>query len=137
MSENEAVMRRGFAAFSRGDWDACLADMEPEIEWHVTFALPDLPPDQKVFRGHDEVRMLFDNIAEAWEGLTLEMEEVLFDDDDVLITRARFAGRGRGSGIEVDRRLFYVQELRDHKLLRQRPFETESEAFVAAGVERG
>ena len=30
-------MRRGFANFSRADWDATLAEIHPEIEWHLTF----------------------------------------------------------------------------------------------------
>ena len=95
MSENVATAERGFAAFSRGDWDACLAEVDPEIEWHLTFPLPDLPPDKTVFRGHAAV-----------------------------------------SGIEVDRVVFYIQDLRDAKMIRQRPFETEADAFAAAGVER-
>jgi ketosteroid isomerase-like protein len=137
MSENAETMRRGFAAFSRGDWDGLLADVDPEIEWHLVFQLPDLPPEKQVFHGHDELRTLFDAFGSVWDQLTLEVEEVLHDADDLLILRVRFHGRGGASGIEVDRSLFLVEELRDAKLRRQRPFETEEEAFAAAGVERG
>ena len=136
MSENADTMRRGFEAFSAGDWDRLLADVDPEIEWHLTFQLPDLPPDKKVFHGHDELRTLFGAFRSVWDELTLELEEVLHDADDLLILKVRFQGRGGASGVEVDRHLFYVEELRDGKLLRQRPFETEEEAFAAAGVER-
>jgi ketosteroid isomerase-like protein len=127
---------RGFAAFSRGDWDATFAEIDPEIEWHLTFQLPDLPPGKTVYKGYDEVRMLFDNLAEFWDELTLEVLDVLHEGEDLLIVKARFSGRGGAVGIEVDRVLFYVQDLRDHRLLRLRPFETEDEAFQAAGVER-
>jgi ketosteroid isomerase-like protein len=136
MSENVETMKRGFAAFSRGDWDACLAEIDPAIEWHVTFRFPDLPPDKTVFHGHDEVRVLFDGLAAAFDELSLDLEEVLYERGDLQIVRARFVGRGGATGIEVDRRLFYVQELRDQLLFRQRPFDTEAEAFAAAGVER-
>ncbi len=136
MSENADTMRRGFAAFSRGDWDGLLAEIDPEIEWHLVFELPDLPPDKKVFHGHDELRTLFDAFRSVWDELTLEVEEILHEGDDLLILRVLFQGRGGASGIEVDRHLFLVQELRGGKLLRQFPFETEAEAFAAAGVGR-
>ena len=137
MSQNVDTIRRGFAAFSRGDWDGLFVDVDPEIEWHLTFQLPDLPPGKTVYRGYDELRMLFDNLADFWDELQLELVDVLHDEKDLLIVKARFRGRGGEAGIEVDRVLYYVQELRDAKLLRQRPFDMEEEAFVAAGVDRG
>ena len=135
MSENVDTMTRGFAAFSRGDWDATFAEIDPEIEWHLTFQLPDLPPGKTVFRGFDEVRVLFDNLAAFWEELTLEVLEVVHESEDQLIVKARFAGRGGEAGIEVDRVLYYVMELRDGLLRRLRPFDSGDEAFEAAGVE--
>lgn len=129
-------MQRGFADFSRRDWDACLGGMHPDIEWHITFPLPDLPPEKTVFHGHDEVRTLFENLAAAWESLTLELLDVLHEHDGGHILRVRFAGRGAGSGVEVDQVLFYVQDIKDTLLVRQRSFDTEEAAFAAAGVER-
>jgi ketosteroid isomerase-like protein len=136
VSENSESSRRGFAAFSRGDIDAMLTEMDPEIEWHVTFPFPDLPPGTTVFRGHEEVKDLFVRLLDVWEELTIELEEVLYDADDLLIERVRFHGRGAGSGAEAERVIHYVQDIRDTKLLRIRPFDTEAEAFAAAGVER-
>ncbi|HZA58181.1 MAG TPA: nuclear transport factor 2 family protein [Solirubrobacterales bacterium] len=129
-------MRRGFEAFSRGDLDAGLAEIHPEIEWHLAFRLPDLPPEKTVFLGHDEVRDLWAAFRGVWDELTLEGEELLYDSDDVVIERVRFRGRGGASGIEVDRVIHYVQEMRDGKLVRIRPFDSAEEAFAAAGVER-
>jgi ketosteroid isomerase-like protein len=62
------MMRAGFAAFSRGDWDSTLDLVDPEVEWHLTFRLPDLPPGKTVFTGHDEVRQL-------WEARAFETEQ--------------------------------------------------------------
>lgn len=137
MGRDAEASRRAFEAFSRSDWQACLSEIDPDIEWHLTFQFPDLPPGKRVYRGHDEVEMLWRNLANGFPELTLEMEEVLYEAEGLLVVRARFVGRGGGSGIEVDRRIFYVQELRGQKLLRIRPFDTEAQAFEAAGVERG
>jgi ketosteroid isomerase-like protein len=135
MSENLEATRRGFAAFSRRDFDASLAEVDPDVEWHLAFRLPDLPADKRVYRGHDEVRSLWTHLLEVWDSLTLEVEEVLHDADDLLIVRSRFRGRGRGSGVEVDRTVFYVLNLREGRLLRVVPCESESEAREAAGLD--
>jgi ketosteroid isomerase-like protein len=136
VSENVDSLRRGFAAFSRGDWEGAFASIDPDIEWHLTFQLPDLPPGKTVFRGYDEVRTLFDNLADFWDELTLELLDVVREEGDLLVIKARFSGRGGEAGIEVERVLYYVQEMRDGRLLRQRPFDTEEQAFEAAGFER-
>ena len=39
--------------------------------------------------------MLFQNLAGAWDELTLEMLEVVHEEDDMHILKVRFAGRGR------------------------------------------
>jgi ketosteroid isomerase-like protein len=135
VSENVDTVTRGFAAFSRGDWDGTFAEIDPEIEWHLTFQLPDLPPGKTVYRGFDEVRTLFDNLAAFWKELTLEVLEVVHEGEDLLIVKSRFSGRSGDAGIEVDRVLYYLLELRDGRLQRLRPFDTEAEAFEAAGVE--
>ena len=134
--ENIALIRRGLDAFSRGDFDAGVVDMDPEVEWHVAFRLPDLPPDKTIYRGPDEVRRLWAAFTSVWEQLTVTLEEVIEARDDVVVVRARFAGQGSGSGIEVDRTVFYVFEIVAGRLKRLRPFDTEAEAVVAAADRR-
>jgi ketosteroid isomerase-like protein len=134
-SENERLNREGFDAWNRGDWDEAAARLHPEVEWQIAFRLPDLPPKMTVARGHDEVRQVWDAFASAWDEIRVEIEDVLHDVGDTLVTRARFQGRGASSGIEVDRTVFYVAQIRDEKLWRLRPFDTLPEAERAAGLD--
>jgi ketosteroid isomerase-like protein len=127
-----ALIEHGFDAFSRGDLEASLAIMDPEIEWHVAFRLPDLPFDKPVYRGIAEVRELWTAFRSTWDPLTISLEEVIEQRDGVVIARARFLGRGRKSGIEVDRSVFYVHEIENGLLKRLRPFDTLDEALAAA-----
>jgi ketosteroid isomerase-like protein len=133
--ENIALINRGLDAFSRGDFDAAVEDMRPDIEWHVSFRLPDLPLDKTVYRGPDEVQGLWAAFRSAWAKLTVALEEVVDAREDLVVVRTRFVGRGSASGIEVDRTVFYVFEIAAGKLKRLRPFDTEADALAAAGVE--
>ena len=132
--ENIALIYRGLDAFSRGDFDAGVEDMQPDVEWHVSFRLPDLPLDKAVYEGHDEVRRLWAAFRSGWAELTVTLEEVVDAREDSVVVRTRFVGRGSASGIEVDRTIFYVFEIAAGKLKRLRPFDTEREALEAAGL---
>ena len=135
MSENLEVARRGFDAFSRRDFDATLAEIHPEIEWHVAFRLPDLPLDKDVYRGHAEVRELWGALMEVWDSLTIDIADVVEDSDDILVVKAHFTGRSTRHGVDIERVLFYVMEIEEGLLRRVRPFETEDDARRAAAVD--
>jgi hypothetical protein len=109
-----------------------LKDMQPDVEWHLAFRLPDLPVDKTIYRGPGEVLRLWAAFRSAWKQLTVTLEEVVDAREDVVVVRARFVGQGSGSRIEVDRTLFYVFEIAAGKLKRLRPFDSEAEALAAA-----
>ncbi len=129
------LVRRGLGAFSRGDFDEALTRIHPEVEWHVTLRLPDLPPDKLVFEGRDEVRELWDKLTGVFDSIAIEVEEVIAQRPGAVVARARFRGRGTGSGVEVDRVVFYVFGIDDGLLRSIRPFDSEAEALAASGLE--
>jgi ketosteroid isomerase-like protein len=134
-SESLELVRRGFDAFSRRDLDESLAEMHPEIEWHVAFRMPDLPPDKDIYRGRQEVRELWESLLEVWDSLTIEVEEVLEDRDHLLVLRTRFTGRSTRHGVDIERVVYYVMEVQERTLRRVRPFESRAEALEAARVD--
>lgn len=46
-----AKFRRALEAFNRGDVEAAMQDMHPEVEWFP----PEPLPDKQVYRGYDAV----------------------------------------------------------------------------------
>jgi ketosteroid isomerase-like protein len=132
---NEEIVREGFRAFSEGRFEDALETMDPEIEWHVAFRLPDLPPERTVVHGHQEVLDLWRQFAGVWDRLVFEPEQILYDLDDTVIVRIRVQGTGSESHVQVDRTLVYVLTIRKQKLLRIVPFDSVEEAAEAAGVE--
>jgi ketosteroid isomerase-like protein len=132
---NEETVREALIRWSEGDLDGALATMRPDVEWHLAFQLPDLPHGKEIYRGHDEVRMIWDAFRSAWEEITLELEEAIHSEDEMLIACTRFHARGGASGVELDREVFYVFEFEAGQLARLRPFETEDEARAAVGLQ--
>ncbi len=124
----------GFDAFSRGDLERSLQTLHPEIEWHLLIRLPDLPFDKEVYRGRDEVRIVWESFRSTWEELTLDLEEILWEGDDTIVARARFIGRGEGSGVSVDRVVYYVIRMRDELLAMLKGFDKPAEALAFAGA---
>ena len=127
-------LRHGLGAFSRGAFEEAMAYVDPQIEWHVTFRLPDLPLAKEVYRGREEIMELWAAFASVWEELTIEVEEILYADDDRIVARARFRGRGAGSGAEVDRVVFYSYRMRDGRLAYSRAFEDAASARCDLGL---
>jgi len=132
MADNLELINRGLAAFSRNDFDEAVSEMHPDIEWHIAFRMPELPPNTTVFHGTDEVRALWSMTKAAWDDLCVGVEDVIDERGDVVVVRARFVGRLRSAGLEIDRVVYYVFELEDEKLRRLRPFDSKAEALAAA-----
>jgi hypothetical protein len=68
------------------------------------------------------------------EELETVVEEVI-DNGDKVVMAVRYRGRGRGSGVEVNDRLFEVHTFRDGQCVRKVDFRERSEALEAAGLE--
>ncbi|MDP9188942.1 MAG: nuclear transport factor 2 family protein [Actinomycetota bacterium] len=131
--------RQGFEAFSRHDYDAALAVLHPDIEWHVTFPVPDLPPGRTTFHGREEVLGLWETFSSIWESIVIEMEGIDVEEPTehgwIVIAAVRFRGLGAGSGAEVDRAVNYLLEIEDDQLIRLRPADSLAKARSMAGLD--
>jgi ketosteroid isomerase-like protein len=132
---NAEVIREGFAAFSEGRFEDCLETLDPEVEWHVAFRLPDLPAGAGVMHGHQEVLGLWRQFGAVWDRLVFDPQEILHDSGDTVIARVRIQAIGGESGVELDSTIFYVMTIRNGLLRRIRPFDSPEAAAAAAGVE--
>jgi ketosteroid isomerase-like protein len=121
--------RAFIAAYNRRDFDAAVADFDPEIEWV-------LPARQQSDSGTGPGAALrfFEEIDETMEELQLEPQEFI-DAGDRVATRLRHRGRGRASGVEIDQELYHqVATFRDGKIVRMEYFASWDEALAAAGT---
>jgi ketosteroid isomerase-like protein len=120
--ENVEIVRRFLVV---DDLDEALADADPGIVWN--------PVEEWSAQGHDAVRASTTRWKSEWDDYELIPEEFADMGDHVVVT-VRFRARGRGSGIEVDARLYDVFTLRGGKIVRMDQFAEQSEALEAAGL---
>ena len=126
---NLEITRRSIEAYCRGDWDESLSYIDPEAEWLFETALD--VPNRSL--GHAEIRALWAGIAEPFDDFTSELKE-LIDAGDRVFVRQWFAGRGRGSEIQVEGDFFGVMTVSGDKITRIAYYSTRSEALEAAGL---
>jgi uncharacterized protein len=127
--ENVDLARRGYEAFARGDLDAVLEFMHPEIEAHD----PPEVPDAAIHRGREAVRRDWEQTADLFEGFSIDVEKS-FERGDEVVVFLRFRGRGRESDAEVEAPMAHVWTIRDGKAVRLRQFLDRAEALEAAGL---
>jgi ketosteroid isomerase-like protein len=73
--ENLDAFSRGTDAFNRRDFEAWLAELDPDVEWQS--ALPVLlTTGGGVYRGHEGLREMLRELDEALDELTVEYSEM-------------------------------------------------------------
>jgi hypothetical protein len=126
--ENLAAVRAAVEAFQRGDVETMLTFMHPDIE---VFSTPELAnPTQG--RGHDAWLRWGWEWLEAWETFEIEAESIEPVGEHHVILDMRQHGRGKGSGVEVELRVFYMFELHDGLATRYHLYPNREQALAAA-----
>jgi uncharacterized protein len=123
--ENVEVVRRLFETYGRGDHAEAASCLAPDVVYQVGQEVP--------AHGRDAVRAVW----ERWESDLEELEtipEEFIDAGDQVVVTVYYSGRGRGSGIELEDRLFEVYTLRDGKCVRKVEFRDRADALEAAGL---
>src|SRR5919204_5305608 len=102
--ENLALAHQGVEAFQRGDLEFILRVFHPDVE---IFSPPELPNPVDA-RGRDAYLRWVNSWLDAWE--VYEIEAKAFDaiDDHHVVVQAHQRGVGKGSGIEVEMRVYYM-----------------------------
>lgn len=114
--ENVEIVRSFFVA----DLEEALAYVDPSIVWN--------PVEESSTQGPEAVRASTERWKSEWDDYAVIPEE-LIDMGDRVVATVRFRARGRGSGIEIDDRLYDVFTLRDGKIVRMDQFTEEADAL--------
>ena len=131
MAETNADIVREFTVlFERGDRDAWRRYFHEDIIWDASQSNLLLAG---VTRGHKGVEQFFIDWLGTWEEYEVTHSEIIDAGDSVVVVFHQ-RGRGKGSGIEMERDFFGVYDLRDGQVIRYTHFESRDEALEAVGL---
>jgi ketosteroid isomerase-like protein len=112
--ENVEIVRRGNAAFNRGDYERLAESWHPDIEFRDLAHAADAP---ETLRGAQALLSLMSEWRETFDDFRAEISEYIEAGDHVVCV-TRWTGRGTASGIAVDVFQADVYELREGKIVR-------------------
>ena len=133
--ENVEIVRRCVEAMNLRDLTdelppALLELVDPDVELDLSRNV--FNPD--VYRGHSGLERWRNTVVDVWESFHGELEE-LIDAGDNVVTAVMIRGKGKGSGVDVEMRVFQVWTVRDSKVVRVvGGYRDRSEALEAAGL---
>jgi uncharacterized protein len=119
-----------FQAGDREHWRSVFAE---NVDWDMTRDEAALFGE---FHGHEGVEAFFTQWLGAWDDYSVEHTEIIDAGDSVVVV-FRQHGRGKSSGIEIDRDFYGVYDVREGKITRYRQFASRAEALAAAGLSPG
>lgn len=68
------------------------------------------------YQGHDGIRQFHAEVLEVWERYVWEPEQ-LIEQGKLIVALVRTSGKGRGSGLEVDRQTAMIWKVRGDKAI--------------------
>ena len=126
--ENIEIVRRGNAAFNRGDVDVFLEMLAPDAEFRDLANAPDQAP---VVKGRAAIHEVWTLWLSAFDEFSADVDEYI-DRGDAVICAVHWLGQGKGSGMSIDTHQFDVYELREGRIVRATlGFQSKAEALAA------
>ena len=80
MSAGGDLIRQAYDSFAQGDVPAVLGVMSDDVTWNV----PELVPQGGSANGKDEVGAFFQRLGELYEGLNLDIQDLVDGDNRVV-----------------------------------------------------
>jgi ketosteroid isomerase-like protein len=127
---NVEIVRRVYQFWDQRDWSKVPELFDPEIELDLSRNVF----NPAVYNGHGGLETYVSAIDEIWDDFRVVPAEFV-DGGDVVVTAVTLHGKGRGSGVDVEMKLFNVWTLRDLKVVRiVGGYRDRFEALEAAGL---
>ncbi len=124
------VLRELYSHWERGDftyWEPFAED----YTWKAVDAV-----ESGEYTGIAEISAAWRTWLQAWDGFSIEAEEVVAGSDGRYVVMQLFRGKGKASGLESEERSAAVATIQDGLIVRMEGFWNRDAALQAAGVER-
>jgi ketosteroid isomerase-like protein len=127
--EKLEIVERFFELYNRGEIDAWVGTMAPDLEWHVD---PE-DPDTTIHRGPEAAKRYVLHWAEMMDA-TIKVREIFEASDDQAVAWTRVETRGGLSGASTGLDLATIYKLRDGLIVRVQETQDKREALEAVGL---
>lgn len=128
--ENLEIVRSGFSAIARGDFESFFSVLDDGVEW----VNPPYAVEPGTRRGTSEFREALDQMQASFGGIRLEIDEVIETGETAVVVTGRWKGEGTSSGVRLETPFSSALTLRNGKVVRYAWFREKAEALEAAGV---
>jgi ketosteroid isomerase-like protein len=129
--ENREIVFEHIDAINRGDVEALVATVSPDVEWEDAMFWSEVP---RIYRGRDEVREWFHRVLEPWESFQGEPDEIREASEGRILVGGVITARGKGSGAETRLRGWFVFWVANGTITKRRVFLDHDDALEAAGL---
>src|SRR5688500_17960156 len=121
------LVRRALAALNDGDIEGLTAICDRDFELDMS----DRVFNPSTYRGHDGIRQFHAEGLDVWDHSTWEAEQVE-DRGSLGVALLRTSGKGRGSGLEVERQTAMIWTVRGDKATSLQFYRDQDRALAAA-----
>jgi ketosteroid isomerase-like protein len=128
---NVELVRELCALWSRGELGSAIELIHADARWEPSGKFIG---SGKTYRGHAGVERFWETFREPWDDISLEPVEFTEVDEARLLTRTRFRGTGRASGVVTEIELFVVWTVDEGLVSGYRSFAERKDAIEAAGL---
>ena len=126
--ENIEVVRAGFEAFNRRDFEAALDLGHDSITWKPLFTV-----ETDVLRGKREIIAAWERQTESLD-ITIEITELTALDETRVLAVATWKGHGSGSGAPVEQTAAQLFTLEGGRIRSVETYPSRGDALEAAGL---
>ena len=97
-SQDVEIVQRAHDALNRGDMDALVGLCDAGFRLDMS----DRIFNPAVYEGHEGIRRFYSEVRDVWASYVWQPEEIIEAGENI-VALLRSTGRGRGSGVEVER----------------------------------
>lgn len=128
--ENVGVVRDLLEAYNRADFEAIAERCDEDFEFTSVMSAV----EETSYRGKDTWERYWHDMHQTWEDWRLEDLQFFDGGGDRVAVLMRLVGRGKTSGVPVDRKIGIAYRVRDGMMWRARSYLDPREALEAVGL---
>lgn len=127
MSARTEIVRHALEALNAGDVEAFVTVCDVDFRLDMS----DRVLNPSVYEGHDGIRAFYAEVLDIWESFTWEPTE-MHELDNLVVAVLHSRGKGRSSGLELDRRSAMLWRLDQDRALSATFYRDPDAALAAA-----